>query len=115
RLESQLKESGLDVKLIYSGDKDLDVLPRNGDKGLAVQFLRKKWQIEPVRTVVCGDSGNDIALFSVGEERGIIVGNARTELREWYEANKTDYRYLAKEFCAAGILEGLYHFGFLGD
>ncbi|NER21406.1 MAG: sucrose-phosphate phosphatase [Symploca sp. SIO1C2] len=115
RLESQLKESGLDVKLIYSGDKDLDVLPRNGDKGLAVQFLRQKWKIDPVRTVVCGDSGNDIALFSVGEERGIIVGNARTELREWYEANKTDYRYLAKAFCAAGILEGLYHFGFLGD
>lgn len=115
RLESQLRESGLDVKLIYSGDQDLDILPRNGDKGLAVQFLRQKWQIDALRTVVCGDSGNDIALFSVGEERGIIVGNARSELREWYEANQTDYRYLAKAFCAGGILEGLHHFGFLGN
>ncbi|NET61850.1 MAG: sucrose-phosphate phosphatase [Symploca sp. SIO2E6] len=115
RLESQLKENGLDVKLIYSGDQDLDILPRNGDKGLAVQFLRQKWQIDAVRTVVCGDSGNDIALFNVGEERGIIVGNARSELREWYEANQTDYRYLAKAFCSAGILEGLRHFGFLGN
>lgn len=115
RLESQLRESGLDVKLIYSGDQDLDILPCNGDKGLAVQFLRQKWQIDAHSTVVCGDSGNDIALFSVGEERGIIVGNARSELRQWYQANQTDYRYLAQASCAGGILEGLHHLGFLGN
>lgn len=115
RLESLLKERNLDVKLVYSGSQDLDILPRKGDKGLAVQFLRQKWGIDPKQTVVCGDSGNDIALFSAGEERGIIVGNAKSELRQWYEANKTDYRYLAQAHCAGGILEGLYYFGFLGN
>ncbi len=115
RLESQLVERGLDVKLIYSGGRDLDILPRNADKGLAVQFLQQKWGIDNRRTVVCGDSGNDIALFSVGEARGIIVGNARPELRQWYEENPADYRYMAQAHCAGGILEGLYHFGFLGS
>jgi hypothetical protein len=115
RLESQLVSGGLNVQLVYSGGKDLDILPRSGNKGLAVQFLRNKWEVDATQTVVCGDSGNDIALFSVGEERGIIVGNARPELRQWYEDNPADYRYLAKASCAGGILEGLYHFGFLGS
>ncbi len=115
RLESQLVSAGLNVQLVYSGGKDLDILPRSGNKGLAVQFLRNKWEVDATQTVVCGDSGNDIALFSVGEERGIIVGNARPELRQWYEDNPADYRYLAKASCAGGILEGLYHFGFLGS
>jgi hypothetical protein len=113
RLESQLAERSLDVKLIYSGSKDLDILPRHADKGLAVQFLQQKWGIDSTKTVVCGDSGNDIALFSVGEARGVIVGNARPELRQWYDQNPADYRYLAQAYCAGGILEGLYHFQFL--
>jgi sucrose-6F-phosphate phosphohydrolase len=115
QLESLLAERGLDVKLIYSGSKDLDVLPRNADKGLAVQFLKQKWGFDSTQTVVCGDSGNDIALFSVGEERGIIVGNARPELRQWYDENPADYRYMAQGCCAGGILEGLHHFGFLNS
>lgn len=113
RLESSLKEKGLDVKLIYSGGQDLDILPRQGDKGLAVQFLRNKWNMDATKTVVCGDSGNDIALFSAGEERGILVGNAKPELRQWYEENKKDYHYFAQADYADGILEGLHHFGFL--
>ena len=115
QLESLLTERGLDVKLIYSGGKDLDILPRHADKGLAVQFLQQKWRIDSTKTVVCGDSGNDIALFSVGEQRGIIVGNARPELRQWYDQNPADYRYMAQAHCAGGILEGLHHFGFLSN
>jgi len=113
QLKWQLRERGIEAKLIYSGGKDLDILPHNSDKGLAVQFLQQKWGIESTQTVVCGDSGNDIALFSFGEARGIIVGNAQPELRHWYNKNPADYRYLAQANCAAGILEGLYYFGFL--
>lgn len=115
QLEPMLQKQGLDIKLIYSTGQDLDILPRHSDKGLAMQFLRlSQWEIEPEQTVVCGDSGNDIALFSVGEERGIIVGNASSELLQWHNANPADYHYLAKASCAGGILEGLNHFGFLG-
>lgn len=113
RLESLLKERGIDAHSIYSGGKDLDILPKGSNKGLAVQFLRQRWGIDPARTVACGDSGNDISLFSTGQERGIIVGNAQPELRLWYEVNPADYRYMAQATCAGGILEGLNYFGFL--
>lgn len=115
RLDSMLAERGLNVKLIYSGGKDLDILPRKADKGLAVQFLQQKWGMDGTKTVVCGDSGNDIALFSVGDARGVIVGNARPELRKWYDENPADYRYMAQAHCAGGILEGLQYFKFLSN
>ena len=112
RLKTALNEHNYDVKLIYSAGQDLDLLPKNGDKGLAVQFLRQKWDITSEKTIVCGDSGNDISMFE-GEEKGLIVGNAKPELRQWYEANGSDNHYLADSVCAGGILEGLRHFDFL--
>lgn len=113
QLEDLLQERGLDIKLVYSSGKDLDILPRRSDKGLAMQFLRESWGIEPTRTVACGDSGNDIALFQAGEELGIIVGNAQPELLKWYKENPSQNIYFAQAHCAGGILEGLRHFGFL--
>jgi sucrose-6-phosphatase len=111
-LETLLQDQGLDTQLIYSGGKDLDILPIHAGKGLAMLFLQQKWRVEPTRTVVCGDSGNDCALFSVGEERGIIVGNARPELLDWHEANPAPNHFVAKAHYARGIIEGLEHFGF---
>ncbi len=112
KLSDLLENKNIKFKLIYSGSKDLDVLPSNADKGSAVKYLQEKWNVSAdEKTVVCGDSGNDISLFSLAEERvrGIIVGNALPELREWYNNNKSDYIYYAKSSCAEGILEGLTH------
>jgi hypothetical protein len=112
-LEESLAQQGLNVELIYSGNKDLDIIPKDGNKGSAVQFVRQRWKIEPSNTVVCGDSGNDISLFDRGSERGIIVGNARSELQTWAEVNGAVYHYQANAHYAAGILEGLRYFRFL--
>jgi sucrose-6-phosphatase len=111
-LETLLQDQGLHTQVVYSGGKDLDILPIYAGKGLAMLFLQQKWGMEATRTVVCGDSGNDCALFSVGEERGIIVGNARPELLEWHEANPSPNHFVAKAHYADGIIEGLKHFGF---
>jgi sucrose-6-phosphatase len=113
QLQELLAQQLLDVEIIYSGSKDLDILPRGGDKGTAVQFLRDRWQLDPTQTVVCGDSGNDISLFKYGKERGIIVGNAQSELRLWHELHPVNYHYQAVAKCAAGILEGLTYFRFV--
>jgi sucrose-6-phosphatase len=113
KLESELQKYGLNIKLIYSSGIDLDIVPRQSDKGQAMQFLRQIWKFAAEETVVCGDSGNDIALFAVGNERGILVGNARPELIKWHSENPADCRYLAQNYCAGGILEGLKYFGFL--
>jgi HAD superfamily hydrolase (TIGR01484 family) len=66
----------LDIKLIYSGGLDLDVLPKAAGKGQALEDLMRKLKAEnrtPQRTLVCGDSGNDVELFSVEGVCGVIV------------------------------------------
>jgi sucrose-6-phosphatase len=106
-----LRSQGLSCQLIYSGGKDLDILPEGADKGKAMQFVQAQYEIGDTHTVACGDSGNDIALF--GKNKGIIVGNAQSELLSWHAQNLGSHRYLAKAQYAAGILEGLVHFGVL--
>jgi sucrose-6-phosphatase len=113
QLQELFTHQKLDAEIIYSGNRDLDVLPRGGDKGTAVQFLRDRWQFDQAHSVVCGDSGNDISLFKYGAERGIIVGNAQSELRLWHELHPVNYHYLAVADYAAGILEGLKYFRFV--
>jgi sucrose-6-phosphatase len=112
QLQELCKQHQLDVEIIYSGNKDLDILPSGGDKGTAVQFLRDRWQIDAAQSVVCGDSGNDISLFKYGNERGIIVGNAQPELRLWHELHPIAHHYIAVAGYAEGILEGLQYFRF---
>lgn len=114
KLKAKLSDRGYEVKSIYSGGQDLDLIPPNGDKGLAVKFLRERWNIGAAKTVTCGDSGNDIALFT-GEEKGIIVGNAKSELSQWYRENQNESLYFAQAPCAGGILEGLRYFKFLSS
>jgi hypothetical protein len=110
-LELQLANAGIDAQLIYSSDRDLDILPKRADKGKALTYVREKLGFAPERTIACGDSGNDIALFAENT-LGIIVGNARSELVQWHQVNPNPQRYFAQTHCAAGILEGLAHFGF---
>ncbi|MDJ0903080.1 MAG: sucrose-phosphate phosphatase [Xenococcus sp. MO_188.B8] len=112
QLKTALAEKGFQVKFSYHAGQDLDLLPPNVDKGLAVKLLRSKWQLATSRTVTCGDSESDIDLFS-GEENGIIVGNAKPELLQWYQENQRQSLYHAQKAFAAGILEGLQHFAFL--
>lgn len=114
-LKKSLQDISLSTKLIYSGSKDLDIIPQRADKGLAVQFLQKKWGMSDEKTVVCGDSGNDIALFETGNPRGIIVANSQSELQQWYQNNKTNYRYFSQHPYAAGIQEGLAYFRFIDE
>jgi sucrose-6-phosphatase len=110
-LSAALEQAGLSTQLIYSGGKDLDILPKAANKGNAMAFVQGQLGIAAPQTIACGDSGNDIALFTGAENRGIIVGNAQPELLHWHSQTPSPYRYLARATYAAGILEGLHYFG----
>ncbi len=103
-LRSRIEATGSVVSLIYSSNRDLDLLPARADKGQAAAFLAAHWGIAADEVIVAGDSGNDLPMFEHGF-RGIVVSNAQPELAR---ASLTNV-YRAARSCAAGVLEGLVH------
>ena len=106
KISKELADLALDFEIVYSGGKFLDILPPDSHKGAAVNALAKHLKIPSDRIVVAGDSGNDISMFQLGF-RGIIVGNAQTELR----STEFERCYQASQSYAAGVLEGLSYWG----
>ncbi|UCC51417.1 MAG: HAD-IIB family hydrolase, partial [Anaerolineaceae bacterium] len=105
----RLKNEALEAKVIFSGGKNLDIIPQRAGKGNAIKFLRRRLAIEPSCVVVAGDSGNDLEMFTA-PRKGIIVANADEDLRRL----RADRIYLASGAYAAGVLEGLRYWGVLG-
>jgi len=97
-----LATTNLEVKAIYSSNKNLDIIPQGAGKGSAIDYLRRQLDISPDLVVVAGASGNDLEMF-VAPYKGIIVANATAELKQ----KQGDHIYHAQATHAAGVLEGL--------
>lgn len=111
-LRSQLAHHNLSAQVVFSSNRDVDILPQQGDKGLAMNHLRTQLQVPPEQTLVCGDSGNDISLFQQST-LGVLVNNAQPELLHWYRTLAQPRHYLAQSGYAWGILEALFYFNLL--
>lgn len=106
KVQRQLTAAGLPVKIIFSGGKNLDLIPEAAGKGGVIDYLHRQLNIPPERVVVSGDSGNDVEMFKPprgGPYRGIVVGNADSDLQQL----TGEHIYHARAACAAGVLEGL--------
>lgn len=111
-IERRVKPQSDRYQVIWSSGRDLDILPAAAGKGKAIHFLIRHLELEPEGIVVAGNSGNDAAMFAEFRQ-GIIVGNAELELYECADARPSDDVYRAHEPYAAGVAEGLAHFGVL--
>jgi len=117
-IRSACDDDRIECKIIISGSggwKFIDCVSTGAGKLESLEHIREQLGFEASETVACGDSGNDILMMS-GESRAVVVGNAELELREWANNFKSKNElessriFLAGEFEALGILEGLKHF-----
>jgi sucrose-6F-phosphate phosphohydrolase len=108
RLRETLLENGMEVSVVYSSSRDLDILPANVHKGFALEWLCRHCGISPEHVLVAGDTGNDASMFLVPSVRGIVVENAHPELIEAVVKIPT---YNATRVMADGVIEGLQNFG----
>ena len=109
-IEQRLEDRGLRAKVVYSADRFLDLLPYRSGKGGAVAYTADLLGIPAAGVVTAGDTGNDLDMMrpELGF-RSIAVGNATDELRRLDEPHV----YHATAAHAAGIREGLVHYGWL--
>ena len=110
RIVTRLEALGYRVKVIYSGDKNLDIIPAGAGKGEAADYLRRRLGLEVDRVVVAGDSANDRDLFKTSF-KGIVVANADRVM----QALSGSHIYHTRASYAAGVLEGLQHWGVVGS
>lgn len=108
-IQLALNEQKLHCKVIYSHNQFLDILPGRASKGKAVNYLQYKYEFLPRHVMVAGDSGNDADMLE-GNTRGLIVGNHSEDLAYLKTAARV---YFSAGKYAAGIIEGLHHYGFV--
>ncbi len=110
-IQRHLRRKGLSARLVRSHDQFLDVLPTRASKGLAVRHFALRWGLPLEHVLVAGDSGNDEEMLR-GNALGVVVGNHDPELESLRGLPRI---YFASGACARGIVEGIEHYGFLGD
>jgi len=110
KVEAALGEAGIEALVVYSSDRDLDILPKYANKGNALAWLLRHLNIPSQEVIVAGDSGNDTAMLQIPGVHGIVVENSQPELME---ATVGLSCYRAHAICADGVVEGLMHYGVL--
>ena len=107
-IRRHLRQLDLHVKLIYSHEAYLDLLPIRASKGLAIRYLAMKWNIPQEALLVAGDSGNDEEMLT-GNTLGVVVGNYSPELERLRGRPRI---YFAESGYARGVLEGIRAYNF---
>ncbi len=99
-----LDEAGLAAQVIYSSNRDMDVIPKLANKGNAAKWLVGRLGRDMSELVVAGDSGNDVSMFQLEGVRGIMPLNAEHTLRDQVDFDNV---YDSPGVCAEGIVHGL--------
>jgi len=106
-LHHALTSRGISAQVIYSSNRDLDLLPIAANKANALLHLTYHLDLPRSKIVVAGDSGNDAAMLSLEGAKSIAVANAEPAL---IEALQGTAFFHATKPCADGVIEGLQHF-----
>ncbi len=99
--------------LVHSNEQFLDFLPHRASKGKALRYLAFKLDVPLQSILASGDSGNDRDMLT-GRILAVVVGNHSADLEPLQGRGYRDV-YFSEKGHAAGIIDGLLHFGFISD
>ena len=97
------------ARAIISGCGDwryIDITPRIGGKRMGVLYAQKCFKIPQNRTIVAGDSGNDIEMFR-DPHYGIIVQNSDSEMDSWLNKKPRENKLKSQHSFADAVVHGI--------
>ena len=101
--EIEKKIDACNAKVVHTGNRFLDILPKSAGKGNAAKYVGNKMKLS---IICCGDSENDAEMLKKSDY-GILVGNAPIHLRK--EMSRHSHVYVAESAHVMGVIEGLIH------
>ena len=107
-IRDRIADAGVAANVVYSSNRDLDVVPAAASKGGALDWLCRTVGVALDTVVVSGDTGNDSSMFRLPGVRGIIVENAHPEL---FEATVDIPVTTARYILADGVTDALHRMG----
>jgi sucrose-phosphate synthase len=108
-IHRRLQEEKLQCQVIYSHGRFLDILPHRASKGKAIRYIKYKYEFPSSKIMVAGDSGNDEDMLR-GKNNALVVGNHSDELNVLKGKPRI---FFSEHAYAAGVIDGLVHYGFL--
>ena len=111
-INSILHQQELTANTFLSFGQFLDIVPVRASKGFALRWCADQWDIPLENMLVAGGSGADEDMMR-GNTMAVVVANRHNE--ELSGLVEYENIYFAKQPCAAGILEAIEHYDFLGS
>ncbi|MFK7859872.1 MAG: HAD family hydrolase [Granulosicoccus sp.] len=111
-ISARLYQEDQAVNVIFSHGRYLNIVPIRASKGLAMRYLAAKYGIALERTLAIGGSGADEDMMR-GNTLAAIVGNRSHE--ELSNVAQSNTIYFTEKMFAAGILEAMNYYDFLGS
>jgi sucrose-phosphate synthase len=100
------------ANIFQSFGQYLDILPVRASKGFALRWVASQWDIPLENILAAGGSGADEDMMR-GNTLAVVVANRHNE--ELSSLTDAERIYFAKQPFAAGILEAIEHYDFLGS
>ncbi len=111
-INSLLHQHELTANTFLSFGQFLDIVPVRASKGFALRWCADQWDIPLENILAAGGSGADEDMMR-GNAMAVVVANRHNE--ELSGLVDIENIYFASKPCAAGILEAIEHYDFLGN
>ena len=110
-LNATLRQQEITANIIVSFGQFLDVIPARASKGQALRYVAQRMEIPLEQILVAGGSGADEDMMR-GNTLAVVVANRHHE--ELSLLPSRDRIYFARRSYAAGVLEAMEHYDFIG-